>query len=107
MDTMDTSRSAGAVEAAIATIKRAMPLTYADITRKASPESLGKEAYALVRRGLRGEANCFYAIESGHVMGTPFAKSDVTDQVAGLMVQFGFGFAIFWPHVEGAGHGAN
>jgi len=33
------------------------------------------------------------------VVGTPFAQSDITDQVARLMVGFGCGFLVLWPHL--------
>ena len=38
-------------------------------------------------------------VEAGHVVGTPFAQSDITDQVARLMVGFGCGFLVLWPHL--------
>ena len=77
-------------------IKTCMPQTYASIRTRAAGD-LGAEAYALVRRALRGEANCFYALEAGHVVGTPFSDRTVTDEVAGLMVRFGVGFLVMWP----------
>jgi hypothetical protein len=49
------------VEDQIAEIKRFMPLTYGAIQEKA--KTMGPMAYGLVRRGLRGERNCFYARE--------------------------------------------
>ena len=53
------------VEQEIADIKAHMPEVYQAIKDKA--DEIGKEAYALVRRGLRGEPNCFYAFERGWV----------------------------------------
>ena len=35
--------------------------------------------------------SCFYAVEGGHVVGTPFAQA-VDPALAGLIVQFGLGF---------------
>ena len=67
-------------------IKRSMPQTYEAIKKKA--EEIGPVAYSLVRRGLRGEAGCFWAMEAGHVMGTPFGQS-VDKEIAYYMVQFG------------------
>ncbi|PQA78702.1 hypothetical protein [Rhodoferax sp. TS-BS-61-7] len=49
----------------------------------------GAEVYALVRRGLRGEPNCFWAMEAGYVMGTPFNMPTVSRDIAWYMVSFG------------------
>ena len=106
---MDSGTAAGQqvdpVASGLALIKGRMPLTYAEIQRRAAG-SLGRAVFTLVRRALRGEPDCFYAVEGGHVVGTPFAQSDVTDDVARLMVQFGAGFLILWPMAEVA-HGAD
>lgn len=75
------------VEDQVAQIKRDMPETYKAILAKA--EVMGRPAYALVRRGLRGEANCFYAFERGRVVGTPFNLTEVARDVAQYMVTFG------------------
>ena len=75
------------VEQQIANIKANMPETYKAIQAKAV--EVGKPAFALVRRGLRGEANAFYAFERGHVVGTPFAMGDITRDIAQYMVTFG------------------
>lgn len=69
-------------------IKTRMPQTYEQITRKAKQQ--GNGVYTLVRRGLRGEANCFWAMEAGQVVGTPFeAKHPVSAVMAQALVQFG------------------
>ena len=69
-------------------IKTSMPDTYDQIQRKATAQ--GNDVYGLVRRGLRGEANCFWAMERGHVVGTPFAATHkVAATVAQSLVQFG------------------
>lgn len=61
-------------------------------------EQIGPEAYALVRRGLRGEAGCFYALEAGHVIGTPFGRSDPRmAQTAQFLVSFGCAHVCIWP----------
>ncbi len=70
MDSMDTSRPTVDVEAKVAEIKAYMPNVYASIQEKA--RHIGGQAYELVRRGLRGEPDCFYAIEGGRVVGTAF-----------------------------------
>ena len=64
-------------------------------------KEIGNDAYSLVRRGLRGEANCFYAIEGGHVVGTPFAEDvGIMDDVRRWMVSFGASFVIIWPRSQ-------
>lgn len=83
------------VEDQIAEIKRNMPETYKAIQDKS--QTIGKSAYSLVRKGLRGEPNCFYAFERGRVVGTPFALPDVTNYIAGKMVQFGVAYVCIWP----------
>ena len=82
------------VEAQIAHIRTQMPQTYRSIQAQAN--AIGTQAFALVRRGLRGEPNCFYAVEAGHVVGTPFDQS-VTAEVARHIVQFGCAFLCLWP----------
>lgn len=75
------------IEAQIADIKQYMPETYKGIQAKAA--EIGKPAFALVRRALRGEANCFYAFERGRVVGTPFTLTEINRDVAQYMVTFG------------------
>lgn len=82
------------VQARVQLIKAQMPETYAAIVAKAG--EIGNEAYALVRRGLRGEPNCFYAMERGHVVGAPFNLPDVQADMARFMVQFGCAFLVMW-----------
>jgi hypothetical protein len=92
---MDTSGTAKVdVSGQIADIKRFMPATYQAIQDKAA--EIGNVAFELVRRGLRGEANCFYAFEAGRVVGTPFAAGPMPDHVAALMVRFGCAFVCIW-----------
>ena len=103
---MDTERAAKVdVNGKIEEIKRFMPQTYAYIKEKAS--ELGNLAYALVRRSLAGEPNCFYAVEAGRVMGTPFSSGPVPDHVAALMVQFGCSFLCIYPSPEGDASGTH
>ena len=71
-------------------IKQFMPETYKSIRAKSA--EIGNVAFELVRKGLRGEANCFYAFEAGRVVGTPFATGPLPDSVARLMVEFGCAF---------------
>ena len=69
---MDTVNPAKAdVSGMINEIKDYMPAVYAAI--KARAEVVGNGAFELVRRGLRGEPGCFWALEGGRVVGTPFS----------------------------------
>ena len=83
----------------IETIKRDMPETYKAIKAKAA--EIGNVAFELVRKGLRGEANCFYAFEAGRVVGTPFAAGPLPDHVARMMVEFGCAFVCIFHMPEG------
>jgi hypothetical protein len=78
-------------------IKRYMPETYKHIQAKAAE---GVPAYRLVRQGLLGEPNCFYAFEGGRVMGTPFSTGPIPDQVKALMVEFGCAFVCIFQAKE-------
>lgn len=113
---MDTSaKSQGQqvdVQARINEIKQHMPQTYRSIQDKAAAD--GKEAFALVRRALRGEPNCFYAIEAGWVMGAPFNLVGVNEDIARLMCQFGCRHLVMWavpdqasPAGQGGAHGTH
>lgn len=82
------------IEQQIADIKAHMPEVYLSIQAKAA--AIGKPAFALVRRGLRGEPNCFYAFERGRVVGTPFNQTDVMAEIAKYMVQFGCTHIVIW-----------
>ena len=82
------------VEEQIQLIKSHMPETYQSIKARAAAH--GNGVYAEVRQGLAGKPNVFYAMEAGHVMGTPFNDIDVTNKVAGLMVKFGCKHLVMW-----------
>lgn len=84
---MDTRTANVDVTAKIEEIKQYMPETYKSIKTKAG--SAGNVAFELVRRGLRGEVNCFYAFENGRVVGAPFNLPDITAHLALGMVEFG------------------
>lgn len=83
------------VQQKIDQIKQFMPETYKAIQAKAG--QIGNKAYHLVRRGLSGERNCFWAMEGGYVMGTPFDLADVQSDVAWAMVSFGCAYACIFP----------
>ena len=101
---MDTRTTKVDVAALIEDIKRFMPETYKSIQERAY--LIGNEAYVLVRKGLRGEPNCFYAFERGRVVGTPFALTQVTDYIARNMVTFGCTYVCIWPMAETQQSGA-
>lgn len=94
MDTGQSDQPADKVAQGLHTIKAHMPLVYGAIQDKAA--EIGNEAFALVRKGLRGEPNAFYAFERGYVVGTPFSAGELTKDVAALMVQFGMAFVCIW-----------
>lgn len=83
---MDTKEIKLDVSDKVNDIKRFMPETYKSIQAKAAV--IGNLAYEQVRRGLRGEANCFYAFEGGRVVGTPYTL-EVQAEVAAAMVRWG------------------
>lgn len=91
---MTAAELAAQADKQIETIKAYMPSTYEAVQAKA--DEIGREAFALVRRGARGEPNCFYAFERGRVVGTPFDQA-VTPEVAQLIVRFGATFLCMWP----------
>lgn len=97
---MDTKEIKPDVSGKINDIKRHMPETYKSIQAKAAV--IGNLAYEQVRRGLRGEANCFYALEGGRVVGTPYTLPDIQAEVAKYMVQWGCTFVCILNDAKGA-----
>jgi hypothetical protein len=75
-------------------IKAYMPETYKAIQAKA--KEIGNAAFLLVRRGIRGEPNCFWAMENGRVVGTPFNLPEVSRDVAQYMVTFACAYVCIW-----------
>lgn len=63
----------------IGEIKRFMPETYAAIQAKA--KAIGNQAFVWVRRGLRGEPNCFFAVEDRREVGTAFDRGDIMSEL--------------------------
>ncbi|MFN7725167.1 MAG: hypothetical protein ACK5QH_08870 [Rubrivivax sp.] len=87
-------------------IRAYMPETYQAIQAKAG--EIGRLAYQLVRRGLRGQPNSFWAMERGWVKGTPFSLPEIQPDVALAMVQFGSAYVcIFGLPDQGGTHGAH
>lgn len=71
----------------LALIKTAMTETYASIQKKA--QQSGNAVFTLVRHGIRGKANCFWAMEAGYVVGTPFSSHSAQAVAAQALVRFG------------------
>jgi len=95
------------VEAVVREIKAHMPDTYRAIRAKA--DEIGTLAYAYVRRSIAGQPNLFYAMERGHVVGTPFNQADITAAVAQAMVAYGCKSLLIWALApqEGGADGAH
>lgn len=98
MDTETTPEQMAAfVAQQIDVIKHHMPETYKAIQERGKPDDLGRKVFDLVRRGIRGEPNCFYAVEAGHVVGTGFNMPEVTGPIAINILTMGCGFLIMLP----------
>lgn len=82
------------IDAQLALIKAHMPMTYKAVKDKAG--EIGNKAYSLVRQGIVGRPNKFYAIEAGRAVGTPFVNVVGADQLADYIRQFGCTFLILW-----------
>lgn len=85
------------IERKLQIIKSHMPETYAIIKRWAGENGSG--VYGFVRRGLRGEANCFYACEAGHVVGTPFCD-ELMQKFVSFMAQYGGTSFVMMPELQ-------
>jgi hypothetical protein len=99
---MDTPEQQRLITAGIAEIKAHMPDVYQAIQDHAA--LIGKPAFTLVRRGLKGEKNCFYAFERGRVVGTVFAgpHEGLMKELATNLVQFGVKHVAMWGVINGA-----
>lgn len=87
------------VDQRLQVIKSRMPNVRQAIEDRAA--LIGNEAFALVRRGLRGEPGCFYAMEGGYVVGTPFGGADPRmAQAAQFMVRFGCAHVCIFPMTD-------
>ena len=96
MDTL--KKTPEEIEQVLQVIKTKMPNVYAAIRAKAA--QIGPQAFKLVREGVRGEPYKFYAMENGHVVGTPFEGEAIQAEVAALMCSFGCSHFILWARVE-------
>lgn len=91
---MDAKEQKAEEDRQINLIKSHMPGVYQLIRERAASD--GNGVYMSVRRAARGEPDCFYAIEGGRVVGTPFVRA-VTPEIAQLIVQFGVTFLCMLP----------
>ena len=67
-------------------IKSEMPEVYATIQRYAVKD---KAVWRMVRLGLTGKPDCFWASERGFVVGAPFTRFAKAVEVSRLMARFG------------------
>ncbi|WP_431512602.1 hypothetical protein [Variovorax sp. DAIF25] len=75
-------------------MRTAMPMTAAWIERKRL--DMGKaHVNDCLRRAIAGEPGRFYALEGGHVLGTPFPPASPVDQWQQYAVVNGVAFAAF------------
>jgi len=105
---MDTrTASDEEVQQHIAEIKAHMPETYKAIQAEAA--KVGRQAFAMVRAGLRGEPNRFWAMERGWVKGCPFGVVDIAADAAWAMVAWGSTYVcIFGSQLQnGEANGSN
>lgn len=82
------------VDARVAEIRAHMPMTYKAIQDKAG--EIGNRAFGLVKRGIAGQPNTFFAVEAGRSVGTPFLNVAGAEELAGYIKQFGCTFLILW-----------
>ena len=67
-------------------IKTQMPEVYATICRYAAKD---QNVWRIVRMGLIGKPDCFWACEAGQVAGAPFTRFARAVEVSRLMARFG------------------
>lgn len=91
---MDAKLQKAEEDKQIGMIKARMPKVYGAIKAKAA--EIGNDAYALVRRGIRGESGCFFASEADITVGTCWDVPLSTD-VAQLVKRYGMTFVCMWP----------
>lgn len=102
---MDANQQKTEEDKQIKMIKAQMPKVYGAI--KAKADEIGNEAFALVRRGLRGEAGCFFASEGGAKVGT-YWHTELPTDVAQLVERYGVAVVCMWPPRRmGGGDGAH
>lgn len=82
------------IDARVAEIRAHMPLTYRAIQDMAGV--IGNRAYNLVKRGIAGQPNTFFAVEAGRTVGTPFLELEAAGQLADYIRQFGCKNLVLW-----------
>jgi hypothetical protein len=68
---MDGTANSASMEAA-KVLRESMPLTAAWMRQQRGRWKDNAFISDVVKRGIAGERNCFYAVENGHIVGTPF-----------------------------------
>jgi hypothetical protein len=87
-------------------LRTTMPNTAEYVARKRGEWGAGF-VNDCVRRAIAGEAGYFYAIEAGHVLGTPFPAGERIAQDQANAVLWGASFAVFMRTPEGVAGGKN
>lgn len=105
MDGRQPQMDRAEVERRVAEIRAHMPETYRSIQAKA--DKMGRLAYALVRQGIAGQPDRFWACERGRVVGTPFSVGGIQADVAATMVQFNCRSVVIWGRQTEGGDGAH
>lgn len=97
------------VDQQIAQIKAQHPGIMKLIQDKAenTQTGIGNRAYALARRGLAGEPNCFAAWDGKRFFGTPFSVPGMMQDAMALMAAHGVPLGAIWADVKGQGDGAH
>lgn len=87
-------------------LKDEMPMTAEWVSERRKEWGNG-HVTEMVKRGMAGDPGCFYAIERGHVAGTPFPATHPINQDQQLAVMLGCVFAAFMQQPKGSTNGTN
>ena len=101
---MDANQQKAEEDKQIKMIRDRMPKVYGAIKAKAA--EIGNDAYALVRRGIRGEPGCFFASEADIVVGTSWDVG-LPNDVAQLVKRYGMTFVCMWPELAEGSDGSH
>ncbi len=94
---MDANQQKTEEDKQIRLIRDRMPKVYGAIKAKAA--EIGNDAFALVRRGIRGEPGCFYAFEADITVGTAW-DVPLPNDVAQLVKRYGMTYVCMWPEAK-------
>jgi hypothetical protein len=89
-------------------LRQSMPKTAKWVSDRRA-EFGAEHVNACLRRSLQGEPGLFYAMEAGHVLGTPFPAEAPESRWQNFSICTGAGFAVFMqpPAAKGGEHGAH